>query len=30
MRYKAKHDDLISSDIDELRKVKQPKDDPGK
>ncbi|KAI4501595.1 hypothetical protein M0802_003472 [Mischocyttarus mexicanus] len=28
MHYKAKHDNLISSDIDEMRKVTPPKDDP--
>lgn len=29
MRYKAKHDDLISSDIDEMKQVTPPKDNPG-
>ncbi|KAF7391993.1 hypothetical protein HZH68_011536 [Vespula germanica] len=28
MRYKAKHDDLISSDIDEMKQVTPPKDNP--
>ncbi|KAI4489211.1 hypothetical protein M0804_004709 [Polistes exclamans] len=28
MHYKAKHDNLISSDIDEMRNVTPPKDDP--
>lgn len=29
MHYKAKHDDLISSDINEMRQVKPPENDPG-
>lgn len=30
MHYKEKHDDLIVSDIDEMRKRTPPQNDPGK